>query len=1224
MHPIFARKLAEILDARRSVHSRWGWAVVLALMAGLLLLPYALYTIPLALGLGALVIHLSAQRIKLDPRQLVREVEAVNPELHGLLRTAIEIPAHQLQLSYLQERVIDDALRLSVRHIWSDDLTAHQQGQSRLAQRFALLLVAGALAYLANQHLFQRRTKAPPAVAADKTKPGASAKTASYSLTVTPGDTEVERGTRLVVEARFEKSIPDSAELVLTDKKGQVMERQPLRPSVDPLVFGGMISSVKNDGLYHVEFASEKTEDYEVTTFDYPALVRADATITPPAYTGQPERKIENTLLVTVLEGSRLRYDIRVNKPLAQAELFADKGHLIALKPTPSDATLLTATWTPDDTRRYRLHLVDDRERANKQPPWFKINVVKNQPPRIDLVFPKRDTKVSPLQELPLEAKATDDLALHRAGVTFVINDQEQEQEQVLTPTEQKPAAKLELKTMLRLEEKKVQPLDIVSYYFWAEDRDAEGKTRRAISDLFFAEVRPFEEIFRESEPNESSGPPPIGNQTDELAQTQKQIVIAAYKLNSQPKPTEGDIKTLAESQSVNHENLTKAVEKAEDPRIRAILERAGQAMKTAATEFEKGDLKTARTPAQTALRLLNQAQATDHNVTRSPPNSKSSSQGQQQKQELSALELKQQDQRYEKEKEAQEEATTAEQKESLAVLNRLKELARRQEALAEKMRELQQQLANAKTEQEKDKLANELKRLQDEQEQLLRDLDEVRERTEQPENAAQMAEAREQLNETREKVAEAVEQLKQQQPGQASAAATKAKDQLEDTHEELREKTARRFSEEMKQMREQAQDVAEAQKKLSEEMENRSSDDDATRQKLAQSLNDQQKKARELMQQMQQVSEAAEGSEPLLHRHLYEALRQAQSQAIDNNFEEAEAHTRHGELSTAQNAERKASKSVQQLQDGVEKAAEAILGNESDALRMARNELNQLIDDLGESQPGQGEKSEKPAQEGQAGQQPATESPQTAASVEKSESPSQDAKSTASAEPSDKPNEGKGQAKGKGKGKAEGEAQAEASPSNQPGQQGQKGQKGQKGNSPSQTPGSQPGQPSENVAENGGSSGSQRSQQQQPQRSGQSGQGSGWFFDNESNAPDTSGGAEGNRSPFEGDNWAEWSDRLRNVEDILTRPELRQRASRVIDEARDIKLDARRNDGPPQAKEVALRILKPLVELRDRVSEEIAQKTTQRPQFQLDATPVPERYRDLVRRYAEQLGAGK
>lgn len=147
-----------------------------------------------------------------------------------------------------------------------------------------------------------------------------------------------------------------------------------------------------------------------------------------------------------------------------------------------------------------------------------------------------------------------------------------------------------------------------------------------------------------------------------------------------------------------------------------------------------------------------------------------------------------------------------------------------------------------------------------------------------------------------------------------------------------------------------------------------------------------------------------------------------------------------------------------------------------------------------------------------------------------------------------------------------------------------------------------------------------------QPQQSGGSRQSGGgessasWFFDS---AQDGASAAQAS-NPISGDTWNDWADRLRNVEDILTRPELRNNAARIMDEARNMRIDSRRNDEPPQADHLQLRIIKPLMELRDRVAEAIAQKDTQRPQLQLDAAPVPERYREQVRRYAEQLGSGQ
>ena len=57
---------------------------------------------------------------------------------------------------------------------------------------------------------------------------------------------------------------------------------------------------------------------------------------------------------------------------------------------------------------------------------------------------------------------------------------------------------------------------------------------RRTSGDLFFAEVRPFDEIFRESqnqESGESEDQPPKGQEARKLTEIQKQIISATWKL---------------------------------------------------------------------------------------------------------------------------------------------------------------------------------------------------------------------------------------------------------------------------------------------------------------------------------------------------------------------------------------------------------------------------------------------------------------------------------------------------------------------------------------------------------------------------------------------------------------------------------------------------------------------------------------------------------------------
>jgi hypothetical protein len=91
-----------------------------------------------------------------------------------------------------------------------------------------------------------------------------------------------------------------------------------------------------------------------------------------------------------------------------------------------------------------------------------------------------------------------------------------------------------------------VQEASVIGYFAWADDHGPDGQPRRTFSDIYFAEVRPFEEIFRPDQSGMSEngrqgrqGGQGQREQQDprvKLADLQKEIEIATWKLQ-QNKP---------------------------------------------------------------------------------------------------------------------------------------------------------------------------------------------------------------------------------------------------------------------------------------------------------------------------------------------------------------------------------------------------------------------------------------------------------------------------------------------------------------------------------------------------------------------------------------------------------------------------------------------------------------------------------------------------------------
>ena len=100
--------------------------------------------------------------------------------------------------------------------------------------------------------------------------------------------------------------------------------------------------------------------------------------------------------------------------------------------------------------------------------------------------------------------------------------------------------------------------------------------------------------------------------------------------------------------------------------------------------------------------------------------------------------------------------------------------------------------------------------------------------------------------------------------------------------------------------------------------------------------------------------------------------------------------------------------------------------------------------------------------------------------------------------------------------------------------------------------------------------------------------------------------------------------DRLGNIEEMMPEEDLRNQVARIADDAREMRVDFSRDNLPPEAAAIDQRITQPLLELRQRLSEEIAKLNRENPIAPIDRDPVPSEFRDLVRRYYEELGSGK
>ena len=233
----------------------------------------------------------------------------------------------------------------------------------------------------------------------------------------------VARGTDIPVIVRTQGEVPDEVVVhfaasrdLIWNTGGRPLIRR-LLPALQQDVTFWITGGDDKDGLPRVE----------VTVLQPPDVEGLAMRITPPAYCGRPARTVFDGD-VEVLAGSSLRVYVRPYPPTATGvvRLLPDET---VLELTPEVVALGAATkdgseddaptpWlafdlTPEKTVGFRVELTDDTGLTNPDPGLYRIRVVEDRAPEVQVLSPARtEFEAVPGGAIPLRARGEDDFGL--------------------------------------------------------------------------------------------------------------------------------------------------------------------------------------------------------------------------------------------------------------------------------------------------------------------------------------------------------------------------------------------------------------------------------------------------------------------------------------------------------------------------------------------------------------------------------------------------------------------------------------------------------------------------------------------------------------------------------------------------------------------------------------------------------------------------------------------
>ena len=835
-----------IHDLLRRVRARWravrlleavirtalaGSAVLLLAIGAARIAPqapllFAVVGLVVAAALVAVIVwaFMPCRHVPSD-RQVARFVEERATTLDDRLASAVDVVASATaaRSPALVEPMLADAAR-GVGDVDIDDIVPARRLRKLAVQACAAAAVLVIVAFLARG--LARQTVDAIAITLFP---------ARITLEIIPGDARIRAGAPLAIRARL---VGNRAPVVarVSMGEGDRVRTADMKSEADGQ-FQLALESVTSSFTYRVTAGSVSSRAYTVTVAHPPRVTRIDVDYAYPASLGLKPRTEEDGGDIYAPAGTDVRLRIHTDRPVASGHMAFAEGD--SLKLDVRSATEFAAGLKLVGDNSYRVALTDGDGLVSPGDTEYFIRALEDRPPQVRIVKPAADRGVTALEEVDIEAEAEDDFGVSRLELVYAVGGGAER----AVPMALGHGTSAEGRHTLFLEDLKVRPGDLISYYARAFDVARGRQSNEARSDIFFLEVKPFEQEFALAQSQAGSGSSAI----DDLIAAQKEVVVATWKIERRTGPAKGarprpeqDIRTVAraetelksrveETASAFRENTMR------NPRQRPQQGRGGadavgpgqtlseeEAMAAASAAMGKAvtsltALKTgdALPPEMEALTYLIKAQGDVKRREVSRQQSASGRYTNNRNFDLSGLFDKELQRTQQTNYENRQNPEQRDDK-NAALLERITELAKRQDELLRRQRDLAR---------DRDKMsADELKR---ELEKLTREQNELRQQAE--EMAGQQSAGRggagagRGMKDASDQMRSAAGELRRQDPGAASARGSQALQRLRDLERQLQNSGPDERRRALGDLQLEARQLADAERRIANELGNAS-----------------------------------------------------------------------------------------------------------------------------------------------------------------------------------------------------------------------------------------------------------------------------------------------------------------------------------------------------------------------------------------------------------------
>ena len=546
-----------------------------------------------------------------------------------------------------------------------------------------------------------------------------------YAISVAPGDVTVRRNSDQLITARITGMQTGKAQLFALYQSASRWESVAMQAlpnsgsgSAFQFVFAGLPENVE----YYVTAGPLASPHYKVRVIELPSVKDVRVTYRYPSWTGMKPVTDEHSGDLRAIEGTEAQIELQMDHPLKDGQLALDDGKVIHLSAGPGNTYRGSISMEKDGAYHVTTEYEGQSVRLSED---YFIATDKAAPPEISISRPGGDYRASPIEEVTVGLKASDQFGLKDMHLHYSVNGGPDHDVNILNAPGAKSA---EGKHTLPLEDFKLSPGDVISIYATARDGHSEART-----DISFVQVDPFEREFSQSQQGGGGGSGGGNSSQTDISRREKELIAATWKQQNDktatPKDAAAQGQFLSEAQqklrdqvnalSVRMQSRDISEANQEFTDFDKDMQAAAAAMDPSADKLKAMQWKDALPLEQKALQALLRAEATFRQIQVAFGQAGGGSGGGNTGRDLASLfdlELDTEKNQYE----TAQTASPAEQrqKEVEDALAKLDALAKRQEDLANQQHNPQQSFQE-KWQQEM--LRREAEQLQRQMEQLAR-----------------------------------------------------------------------------------------------------------------------------------------------------------------------------------------------------------------------------------------------------------------------------------------------------------------------------------------------------------------------------------------------------------------------------------------------------------------------------------------------------------------------